>query len=131
MWYKLFVDVNMQAPIRHKRVKHPKLPPWLNNNNYHLEHVRSGSTKERMFTEYKKARNKAKHNNNKNLVRNYILVILCKKKRKKKKKDLSTILCALKTFTKGIHSRQKEIPHHFTADALKLMTTGLVSIEQH
>ena len=24
---------------------------------------------------------------------------------------------ALNTFTKGINSRQKEIPHHFTADA--------------
>ena len=32
-------------------------------------------------------------------------------------KDISSVWCALNTFTKGTHSRQKEIPHHFTADA--------------
>ena len=33
VWYKLFMDVvNRHAPIRHKRVKHSKLPPWLNKN---------------------------------------------------------------------------------------------------
>ena len=32
-WYKLFIDVvNRHAPVRHKRVKHTKLPPWLNKN---------------------------------------------------------------------------------------------------
>ena len=31
VWYKLFMDVvNRHAPIRHKRVKHSELPPWLN-----------------------------------------------------------------------------------------------------
>ena len=33
VWYKLFMDtLNRHAPIRHKRVKHSKLPPWLNKN---------------------------------------------------------------------------------------------------
>ena len=32
-------------------------------------------------------------------------------------KDISSVWRALNTFTKGTHSRQKEIPHHFTADA--------------
>ena len=32
-------------------------------------------------------------------------------------KDISSVWRALNTFTKGTHSRQKEIPHQFTADA--------------
>ena len=32
-------------------------------------------------------------------------------------KDVSSVWRALNTFTKGTNSRQKEIPHHFTADA--------------
>ena len=32
-------------------------------------------------------------------------------------KDVSSVGRALNTFTKGTHSREKEIPHHFTSDA--------------
>ena len=32
-------------------------------------------------------------------------------------KDISSVWRALNAFIKGTHSRQKEIPHHFTADA--------------
>ena len=32
-------------------------------------------------------------------------------------KDISSVWRALNTFTRGTYSRQKEIPHHFTADA--------------
>ena len=32
-------------------------------------------------------------------------------------KDISSVWRALNTFTKGTNSRQKEISHHFTADA--------------
>ena len=32
-------------------------------------------------------------------------------------KDISSVWHALNTFTRGTNSRQKEIPHHFTADA--------------
>jgi len=32
-------------------------------------------------------------------------------------KDISSVCCALNTFTRGTNSRQKQIPHHFTADA--------------
>ena len=32
-------------------------------------------------------------------------------------KDVSSVWRALNTFTKGTNSRQKEIPHHFTASA--------------
>ena len=44
VWYKLFMDVvNRHAPIRHKRVKHSKLPPWLNKNiiRYRLKKERN------------------------------------------------------------------------------------------
>ena len=63
-----------------------------------------------MFTEYKTARNKVEH-----LVRNAKKLYLSKLV--KNKKDISTVWRALNTFTKGTHSRQKEVPHHFTADA--------------
>ena len=66
VWYKLFMDVvNRHAPIRHKRVKHSKLPPWLNKNINQAMSDRDRLKKERMFTENKTARNKVN-----NLVRN-------------------------------------------------------------
>ena len=36
----------------------------------------------------------------------------------KNSKDISSVWRTLNTFTKGTHSRQKEIPHYFTADYL-------------
>ena len=51
-----------------------------------------------MFTEYKTARNKVRQILSNN-------------------KAISSVWRALNTFTKGIKSRQKEILHHFTADA--------------
>ena len=66
VWYKLFMDVvNRHAPIRHKQVKHSKLPPWLNKNIIQAMSDRDRLKKERMFTKYKTACNKVKH-----LVRN-------------------------------------------------------------
>ena len=61
VWYKLFMDVvNRHAPIRHKRVKHSKLPPWLNKNIIQAMSDRDRLKKETMFTESKMARNKVK-----------------------------------------------------------------------
>ena len=66
VWYKLFMDVvNRHAPIRLTRVKHSKLPPWLNKNIIQAMSDRDRLKKERMFMEYKTARNKVK-----NVVRN-------------------------------------------------------------
>ena len=109
MWYKLFMDVvNRHEPIRLTRVKHSKLPPWLNKNIIQAMSDRDRLKKERMFMEYKTARNKVK-----NVVRN------AKKfdfsKLVENDKDISSVWRALNTFTKK-NSRQKEIPHHFTAD---------------
>ena len=29
MWYNVYLNaINLHAPLKHKRVKHPKLPPW-------------------------------------------------------------------------------------------------------
>ena len=110
MWYKLFIAVvNRNAPIRHKRVKHSKLPPWLNKNIIQAMFDRDRLKKERMFTEYKIARNKVK-----NLVRNANKLYF--RRLVENDKDMS-VWRALNTFTKGTHSRQKEIPHHFTAGA--------------
>jgi len=62
VWYKLFMDVvNRHAPIRHKRVKHSNLPPWLNENIIQALSDRDRLKKGRMFTEYKTACNKVKH----------------------------------------------------------------------
>ena len=89
MWYKLFIAVvNRHAPIRHKRVKHSKLPPWLNKNIIQVMSDRDRLKKERMFTEYKTARNEVE-----NLVRN-----------------------ANKLYFRR-PTLDEEIPHNFTASA--------------
>ena len=112
MWYKLFMDVvNRHAPIRHKRVKHPKLPPWLNKNIIQAMSDRDRLKKERMFTEYKTARNKVR-----NLVRNAKKLDF--RKFVENNKDISSVLRALNTFTKKEPTLdRKKNPHHFTADA--------------
>lgn len=34
LWYNVYLTaLNKHAPLKHKRVKHAKLPPWLNNVN--------------------------------------------------------------------------------------------------
>ena len=62
-----------------------------------------------MFTEYKTAHNKVKIpvRNAKKL---YLSTLV------ENNKDMSSVWHPLNTFTMGTHSRQKEIPHHFTAD---------------
>ena len=61
VWYKLFMDVvSRHAPIRHKRVKHCKLLPWLNKNIIQAMSDWERLNKDRMFMEYKKARDKVR-----------------------------------------------------------------------
>ena len=111
VWYKLFMDaVSRLATVRHKRVKHSKLPPWLNKNIIQAVSDRDRLKKERTFSENKTARNKVR-----NLVGNVQKLYL--RKLVENNKDISSVWRALNTFTKGTHSRQKEIPHQFTADA--------------
>ena len=109
VWYKLFMDVvNRHATIRHKRVKHSILPLWLNKNIIQATSERDRLKKERMFTEYKTARNKVNI-----LVRNiYILGNLWKTTK------IYHQFGALWTLSlKGPTLDRKKITHHFTADA--------------
>ena len=62
-----------------------------------------------MDTKYKTARNKV--NNLRNAKKLYFRKLV------ENNKDISSVWRALNTFTRGTYSRQKEIPHHFTADA--------------
>ena len=68
-----------------------------------------------MFTEYKTARNKIYTYIKKNLVT--IAKKLYFRSLVENNKAILLVWRALNTFTKGTHSRQKETPHHFTADA--------------
>ena len=55
-WYNVYLTVvNRQAPLKRKRVKHPKLPPWLNKDI-----KETMAEREKKFPEYKKLRNKVK-----------------------------------------------------------------------
>ena len=52
--------VNVHAPLRKKRVKHPKLPPWLTRDVITAIAVRDRLKKEKRFQDFKKQRNKVK-----------------------------------------------------------------------
>ena len=55
--------INRHAPLKHKRVKHPKLPPWLNKDIMQIMAERDKLKKEKRFSEYKKLRNKRTETN--------------------------------------------------------------------
>ena len=46
-------------------------------------------------------------------------------------KDILSVWRALDTFTKGTNSRQKEIPHHFTADAFNDYFLSIAETTRH
>ena len=52
--------VNRHAPLKHKRVKNPKLAPWLNEDVMQLKAERDKLKEDKRFAEYKKLRNKMK-----------------------------------------------------------------------
>ena len=53
--------INVHAPLRKKRVKHPKLPPWLTSDVIAAMAVRDCLKKEKKnFQDFKKQRNKVK-----------------------------------------------------------------------
>ena len=61
-WYNICLTVvNRYAPLKRKRVKHPKLPPWLNKNIKETMTDREKLKREKCFPEYKKLRNKVKN----------------------------------------------------------------------
>ena len=57
-WYDVFLSVvNKHAPLRRKRVKHPKLPPWLTKNIIQAMALRYKLKRDKLFDLYKKQRN--------------------------------------------------------------------------
>ena len=61
VWYDIIIPViNVHAPLRKKRVKHPKLPPWLTRDVITAMAVRDRLKKEKRFEDFKKQRNKVK-----------------------------------------------------------------------
>ena len=58
--YNVYLTVvNRHAPLKRKRVKHPKLPQWLNKDFKETMAERDKLKREKCFPEYKKLRNKA------------------------------------------------------------------------
>ena len=58
-WYDVFLSVvNKHAPLRRKRVKHPKLPPWLTKDIIQAMTLRDKRKRDKPFDLYKKQRNK-------------------------------------------------------------------------
>ena len=61
VWYDITMPIiNVHAPLRKKRVKHPKLPPWLTRDVITAMAVRDRLKKEKRFGDFKKQRNKVK-----------------------------------------------------------------------
>ena len=62
LWYNLYLPVlNKHAPMKTKRIKHTRLPPWLNNEIIRAMEERDKLKKDKRFDEYKKLRNKIKN----------------------------------------------------------------------
>ena len=58
-WYDSFLPiVNKYAPLRRKRVKHPKLPPWLTKDIIQTMALRDKLQRDKLFDLHKKQRNK-------------------------------------------------------------------------
>ena len=110
VWYNVYLSViNRHAPLKHKRVKHPKLPPWLNKDVMQLMAERDKLKKEKRFSEYKKLRNKIK-NRVRKAKKDYFQKLI------ERDKNISTVRRALNTFTKGSQSHSADIPKNLTAD---------------
>ena len=59
-WYDIFMPIiDKHAPLRKKRVKHPKLPPWLTKDVFGAMAIRDCLKKEEKF-DFKKQRNRVK-----------------------------------------------------------------------
>ena len=62
LWYQILLSIfNKHAPIKSKRIKHPKLPPWLTSDIMQAMGVRDRLKKTGQIPEFKKQRNKVKH----------------------------------------------------------------------
>ena len=110
-WYNVYLTVgNRHAPLKRKRVKHPKLPPLLNKGIKETMAERDKLKRENAFPEYKKLRNKVT-----NLVRKakkeYFQKLL------ERDNNIASVWRALGVFTKGYRSTSADVPRNLTANA--------------
>ena len=60
-WYNIFMPIiDKHAPLRKKRVKHPKLPPWLTKDVIVAMAIRDRLKKEKKNDDFKKQRSRVK-----------------------------------------------------------------------
>ena len=131
LWYKYFFSVlDLHAPVRQRRVKHPQLPQWLTSEIVRAMSSREQLKKLKMFEEYKKARNIVK-NMIRDSKRSYFSKLV-----ENNNKDTSQLWRALNTLIKGNGSRSRNIPpsltasmfnEHFTSAASSLLSDQNVS----
>ena len=109
-WYNVYLTVvNRHAPLNRKRVKHPKLPPWLNKDINETMAERDKQKREKCFHEYKKSRNKVKY-----LVRKAKKE--CFQKLIERDNNTASVWRALNVFTKGHRSTSGDILKNLTAN---------------
>lgn len=57
-WYSMFLRVlDKHAPVRKKRVKHERMPPWLNNNIIQAMELRDQLKRDKEWAAFRKQRN--------------------------------------------------------------------------
>ena len=102
VWYDIIMPIiNVHAQLRKKRVKHPKLPPWLTRGVITAMAVRNRLKKEKGLEDFKKQKNKVKS-----------LVRSAKKsyfdKLMELDKSTSTIWKAINEITNKSHKKKRE-----------------------
>ena len=122
VWYNIFLPIiDKHAPLRRKRVKHPKLPPWLEKDIVIAMAERDKLKQEKQFEEYKKLKNRIKNMITKAKERYFEKLI-------EHQKDTSTLWRALNTFTKGSTVSSNNIPNTLTAE---MFNDYFISVSQN
>ena len=110
-WYDAFLPVvNKHAPLRRKRVKHPKLPPWLTKDIIQAMVLRDKLKRDKLSDLYKKQRNKVS-----------TLVRIAKKNYFNKlttdNRDTATICRAVNEITRKSRPQSNSSVSNFTPDS--------------
>ena len=109
-WYDIFLSIlNKHAPMKTKRVKHPKLPPWITPQIMQAMAHRDQLKKSKQFQEYKKARNDVK-----NLVRDSKRCFF--NRIVENSRNTTQIWRALNALTRNSAGNKSSIPSSLTAD---------------
>ena len=110
-WYNVYLTVvNRHAPLKRKRVKHPKLPPWLDKDTTETMAERDKLKREKCFPEYKKLTNKVKENRVTKAKNEYFQKLIeCDN-------NIASVWRGLDVFTKGHRSTSADILKNLTAN---------------